>query len=348
VVRKAEAGWYRGDFHVHTHASDGVYPAGVIVDMARSEGLDFVAITDHNTLAALSELEAPGNLLVIPGVEVTLEAGDFNVFGVQGRQAWMEHVCTGQPRIALGGGYATATDLMRGTAAAGLLNSINHPLLPPWNWRYAETELGYVHCLEIWNDPNWPDNRRGNPGAVALWTAWLNAGHRITGIGGSDYHSPRDAKDGKGIQRLGLPSTYVYAQELSTQGILDGLRRRRVYVSTGPRVTFLARAGGLDYQIGDDLGQAGGEIEFLATVEAGPSAGHARIVKNGEVAAESSIRDGEARLAWRASAESAGSDWYRLEVLDGDGQLLAITNPVFAGAARTPALRRYADFQSWE
>lgn len=45
-----EADWYRGDFHVHTNASDGAYPPSLVAGIAKAEGLDFVAITDHNTI----------------------------------------------------------------------------------------------------------------------------------------------------------------------------------------------------------------------------------------------------------------------------------------------------------
>jgi len=71
-VLNPEAGWYRGDFHAHTNASDGVYPPATLAGIARAEGLDFVAITDHNTIEALSELSQRPGLLIIPGVEVTL------------------------------------------------------------------------------------------------------------------------------------------------------------------------------------------------------------------------------------------------------------------------------------
>ena len=40
-VVNPKAGWYRGDFHTHTHASDGDYPADVVAGIAKAEGLDF-------------------------------------------------------------------------------------------------------------------------------------------------------------------------------------------------------------------------------------------------------------------------------------------------------------------
>lgn len=237
-------GWYRGDFHVHTNASDGDYPPSLVVALARAEGLDFVAITDHNTIEPFSELSKSPDFLVVPGIEITLDGGHLNIFGMEGWRDWMEDIYVGQIRVPLMGRYPTTIELMRRTSMEGLLNSINHPTLQPWEWRDGATDLRYVHCLEVWNDPYWPDNVHANPQAVALWTAWLNAGYRITAIGGSDYHHPPRPEEGKPGERLGLPSTYVYAEELSAAAILEGLRQRRAYVSMGPRVTFQARADG--------------------------------------------------------------------------------------------------------
>jgi hypothetical protein len=343
-VLNPRPGWYRGDLHAHTNASDGIYPASMLVELARAEGLDFLAITDHNSIQALSELREGPSLLIVPGLEVTLDHGDFNVFGVCDRSDWMEQICAGQMRIPLQGRYATTTDLMRRTEAAGLLNSINHPLLSPWEWRYGTTDLRYVHCLEVCNDPYYPDNARANPQAVALWTAWLNAGYRMTAVGGSDYHyPPRPAERDPGM-RLGLPSTYVLAKELSVPAIVEGLREGRAYVSVGPQVMFQARAGSTVYDIGGDLGQLSGEIEITAGVAAGHSAACAQIVKNGQVVAEKVMGEDHDSLAIRTAADAASSDWYRLDVLDRSGQLLAITNPIFVGPARVPRFHKYSDF----
>ncbi|GAB4533372.1 MAG: hypothetical protein Kow0063_15230 [Anaerolineae bacterium] len=350
-VLNSEAGWYRGDFHAHTNASDGVYPPALVAAIAQVEGLDFVAITDHNTIEALAKLSQSSGLLIVPGIEVTLDGGDFNVFGITGWCDWMEGICVGQAPVPLCGRYRTVTELMRRIAADGLLSSINHPLLEPWEWRYAATDLSCVHCLEIWNDPYWPDNVHANPQAVALWTAWLNAGFRITAIGGSDYHCPPRPEEGEPGMRLGLPSTYVAAEELSVMAILEGLRRHRAYVSVGPRLTFQARYHDIMYGIGDDLGQQRGEIEFMATLSDGPAAAYARIVKNGEVLVETLIRGGGGSLEYAAvpdrdySGRSASlGDWYRLDVLDQNGHMLAITNPIFAGRFSVPRLHKYGDF----
>ena len=228
-VVNPQAGWYHGEFHAHTYYSDGDYSPNQLIELALAEGLDFLAITDHNTIDAFREVSQEPDLLIIPGLEVTLTEGHFNVFGISGWLDWMEPICVGQITTSLTGQFRTTTDLIRHIAATGLLTSMNHPLLKPWEWRDETTDLRFLNCLEIWNDPSWPDNVQANPRAVALWTDSLNAGYRLTGIGGSDYHRPAPRPgENKPAERLGLPCTYVYASELSTPAILAGLRQRAV------------------------------------------------------------------------------------------------------------------------
>ncbi len=344
-VLKSQAGWYRGDFHAHTNFSDGYYYPSELVDVAKVEGLDFFAITDHNTLDSFPNFAPPSDVLIISGLEATLDEGHFNIFGLEGWSSWMEHICTGQNRVKLKGNYGTTAQVMQQTSSEGLLNSINHPLLKPWAWQDNTTDLRHLHCLEIWNDPSWPDNAKANPQAVALWTEWLNAGHRITAIGGSDYHRPTPRpNENKPPERLGQPSTYVYATELSGRAILAGLRQRRAYVSMGPQVTFQAQSNGTIYKIGADLGELGGMIEFRASVSHNPSPLQVQLVKNGHVIAAVLVEDGQASLQCNDKANPSQPAWYRLDVLDQNGQIGVITNPIFVGPQPEAALWTYGAF----
>jgi hypothetical protein len=218
---------------------------------------------------------------------------------------------------------------MRQTDQEGLLNSINHPLLHPWEWLYKDTDLRYVHCVELWNALYWPDNVNANPKTVEMWTDWLNTGYRVTAIGGSDYHYPPKPELGLPGERLGQPTTYVFAEELSVAAILDGIRMGRAYVSSGPRVVLQATIGGTTYMIGDDLGEQEGEIEFTVTISNKPEIIRTQLVKNGKIIAKEQLHGRETSVQFRNQINPTRSDWYRLEVLDRKGQALAITNPIY-------------------
>jgi predicted metal-dependent phosphoesterase TrpH len=49
----------RVDLHVHTTASDGTLAPGALFDLARDAGVELLAITDHDTLAAYDALGTP-------------------------------------------------------------------------------------------------------------------------------------------------------------------------------------------------------------------------------------------------------------------------------------------------
>lgn len=64
----------RADPHCHTTASDGMVTPTELVDAAVKAGLDLIAVTDHDTMALVSETRERGaaaGLTVVPGQEVT-------------------------------------------------------------------------------------------------------------------------------------------------------------------------------------------------------------------------------------------------------------------------------------
>ena len=59
------------DLHTHTRHSDGELGPSALLARARANGVDCLAITDHDTVAAFSDptLTIPDNLLLMPGIE---------------------------------------------------------------------------------------------------------------------------------------------------------------------------------------------------------------------------------------------------------------------------------------
>lgn len=47
----------KGDLHIHTNVSDGAFTPAAVARMAAAGGLDFFAVTDHNSLAGLGLVE---------------------------------------------------------------------------------------------------------------------------------------------------------------------------------------------------------------------------------------------------------------------------------------------------
>jgi hypothetical protein len=221
-VRRPHPGWYKGDLQSHTHHSDANGSLEDLASAARSRGLDFLAVTDHNTWSHhryLAELSTQ-NLLLVPGEEVTTYRGHANVWGVRG---WVDF------RIAQD---AQLEPLVEDVHARGGLFSVNHPKALEGclgcNWEYPVPEG--ADCFEAWQGP-WPHQ---NWEALERYDALLRQGRRLTLVGGSDRHQPGWPDPDPAILQVGSPTTWVYLQELSVPALLDGLRSGRACVSESP------------------------------------------------------------------------------------------------------------------
>ncbi len=62
------------DLHLHTYHSDGTRSPKEVVDVARGHGLDIIAISDHDNLAAYYEIKPYADqcgVMLIPGIELS-------------------------------------------------------------------------------------------------------------------------------------------------------------------------------------------------------------------------------------------------------------------------------------
>jgi hypothetical protein len=350
-VFSAKPGWYRGDFHAHTTCSDGVLSPGGLKDLAVEHGLDFLSITDHNGTSAFDSFDESLETMILPGLEVTLREGHFNVFGFEGlaeqARKYLNSIVD-LPRAVKNHqhkNHAELTELMNHIKADGLIVDLVHPLLWPWEWRDHETGIAAFDCIELITDPTYRDSYTANPSARRLWSAWLNAGFRVTAVGGTDFHSLEPSDDSKRVARLNLPLTYVYARELSGQAILEGVRQRHVYVSMGPQIEFQAQAGGQIYQMGEELGQVQSRVRIFARVEGCSLPAQALLVSNGKIITQVVVRNGVAEIEWEIDpGEVKESSWYRFDVIDPDDQSIAVSNPLFFGPQPSAGSSPYGRF----
>ena len=83
-VRRDQAGWFRGDLHCHTHHSDAKGAPETLAKNARRNGLDFLAVTDHNTTSQWKYFgpSSTPDLIFVPGMEITTARGHANIFGL--------------------------------------------------------------------------------------------------------------------------------------------------------------------------------------------------------------------------------------------------------------------------
>jgi hypothetical protein len=361
---RAEPGWYRGDLHMHTGHSDGSCwsrrarrvpcPLFFTARIASERGLDFVAITDHNTIShanAIRELQPYfDDVLLIPGREITTFQGHANLFG---------SVAPLDFRV----GSAAVPDwnaLLANVERIGGVISINHPVRPSgeqcmgcgWSPR-GDVDYARMQAVEVVNglDADTPFS------GVGFWEQLLNRGYRLTAIGGSDNHDaplpavnfsglrpPHDgsAPSAETVERLrrasgtvGTPTTVIYADELSQGAIVAAIARGRVFIDVaGTRERALdvtASTGKQIAHMGDTLiVSRGAHVRFDGTVNA-VVGGEIEVILDGERA--SLLKDSHIGSAaksfgfqWRADGQR---HWIRLDVRDSAAHLALIGNPIY-------------------
>mgnify|MGYP003382522757 CR=1 FL=1 len=334
---RAGPAWFTGDFHAHTVHSDAFDcqdgPEAVkrgcqpweVVEAARAQRLDFLAITDHNTTSHHAEMatlqEGSPDLLLIRGQELTTFRGHANVYGTS---AFIDF------RLGFQGRHMghVIDDVER---AGGVL-SINHPgretgdRCTGCGWDAPATPWAKVPVLEVVNGPT----VEGPTAGLGFWRQRLNEGHRIIGIGGSDDHAARSSRS-----RIGAPATVVFASDLSETGILEGVRAGRAYIRTrgtpGLAVDIAVTASGRETSMGGVVTLSEATMVELRIDTQSALGQRAEVVRNGEVVASILID----AAAVRHSLRLAPGQWVNVQLRDDNG-LSAISNPVFV---RPPQLR---------
>lgn len=332
--------WFRGDLHMHTAHSDGQCPSQsgkmvpcpvfFSVDAAARRGLDFIAITDHNASSqynAMRELQPYfDKALLIPGREITTFQGHLNFLG---STDFVDFRLDGKT-------IADMNQLLRAAKDAGAITSINHPMAPSGEiclgcgWTPAiPADMNLLTAVEAVNG----GSEQHGLSDLPYWNEKLNEGCRLTGIGGSDNHRPLQPLDQ--IGSIGSPTTVVYAADLSTPAILDGIRAGHVFIDvagTHDRILeLIARAGDRTTHSGDSLDAArNDQVRFEAHVT-GAAGGRIRWIEDGrDITSDSSpvidATDKTIPLRWTSDGQR---HWLRVDVAADDGKLWLIANPIF-------------------
>ena len=334
-------GWYRGDLHMHTAHSDATCagqggvrapcPVYRTVEAAAARGLDFIAITDHNGISQFDEERelqpAFPRLLLVPGREITTFKGHANLFGP-----------TAFVDFRLGDkAVPDITALQAATTASGGVFSVNHPVIPTGEvcmgcaWTAPDTDWSRVQAIEVVNGGTlaYSDSGDGVFSGLPFWQAKLNAGYRITAVGGSDNHDA--GIDPRKPAAIGRPTTVVHADALSTPAILAGLRAGRVFIDTdGTRERLLDLTAGsaeANAVMGGRLAAPAGRLVHFAAAVSGLPGGRLELVEDGVALAV------PASLVVDWTSDGA-RHWFRLNGRTPDGRLVLIGNPIYVNWGR--------------
>ena len=335
VVLSTERRWYAGDFHVHSSDSgDASAPLPQIVDYARSRGLDFVVVTDHNTSAQYEHQAAVqvgvDDLLLVRGAEVTTYQGHGNAVGI-GR--YVDH------RVGLDG--VGAPSIVADVVGQGGAFIVNHPelrlgeLCIGCGWDHPDTPWAMVSGIEIQTGN--ADLTAGifTPRAIALWDGLLDDGHALAAIGGSDDHRG-GAETGTAPALIGGPTTMVLADELSEAALVAAVKAGRTVVKIpgpdAPMVELLA----IDPDDAAHRAELGATLGDVAAVTlearaAGADGDTVELWRDGVLVDSAPIAGGVARFE---RAVSGSRERYRVHLVGATG-LLTVTSHVYVEG--TPA-----------
>ncbi len=221
--------WLAGDLHAHTEHSDGSMTVPELAAYAASRGLDFLAVTDHNTVSHHADLPAAAaaqQITLLPGQEVTRAEGHANAFGAL---PWIDF-------------REPPDDWLAATERGGGLLSVNHPYGGQLSWMFGMRRRPPL--AEIWHwswlDPHWTT-------PLAWWLAWDPG---AIPVGGSDWHQGgHDAPPGTPttwaeVAVEGAASGAAATAAAEPEQVLAALRAGRTAISAGRDGPVLLRTDG--------------------------------------------------------------------------------------------------------
>lgn len=227
--------FYRGNIHTHTSESDGNAPPSTVLNWFKSNGYQFVAITDHDKLTVTPPNISDQNFVTINGVEVTGRAVSR---GVGGKPVHVNALCGTKAAAGVRNTdpvLKNIKDNLQAARADGSITLLNHP---NFGWAISRADLRATtgfDLLEIASghpevndggDKNRPLTR---PSAVKLWDEYMTTVGRVFGAAVDDSHhyfkfDPKNINPGRAW-------IAVWAKTLSADDICAAIRSGHFYSS---------------------------------------------------------------------------------------------------------------------
>lgn len=305
---------YDGDLHSHTDYSDGEGTPEEAYAMARANGMDFFATTDHAevlsgsewnaTLAQAQAATVDGCFVALRGFEWTSQYGHANVFATDKRvRATDSH-------------YNSVNEFYAWLSAPEQINSVaqfNHPFYPavdPFNgWEHDPQADLHVNLIETHN---------GTVECVDKYDVVLNAGWHVAPASNSDTHW---ANWGTRRGRTG-----IIAPALTYNHVINALRARRTFSTEDENLVVAMRADG--YWMGSVV--RNGPMYFdvygfdpddpIATLE---------LYRNGEMFQSTKVQTNTFAWHFSLSEPPLPGTWWYAKAIQVDGEA-AYSAPIWA------------------
>lgn len=237
--------WLPYELHTHTLHSDGQHTLLEMAQVAKEIGLSGLALTDHNTMSGLQDMESvmeETGVNIIKGLEWTTFYGHMVALGLNGYPDWRDlgpnDIHKGIERIRDKG------------ALAGVAHpySLGNPMCTGCHWEYIISDWNDVDYLEVWNGP-FPSVQHHNITAFNLWTDLLNEGYRLPATYGRDWH---ETKEGE-IPAATFVQVATDDEAKVNSEIINSVKKGALSVSMGPLLLMSLTQDGTEYSLGDDV-----------------------------------------------------------------------------------------------
>ncbi|MGI5819388.1 MAG: PHP domain-containing protein [Armatimonadota bacterium] len=215
-VFDAPGQWLRGNLHLHTTVSDGELEPQQAVDGYHEQGYDFLAITDHNTVVDVGELDGRG-MTLLPGVEIAEVGGELgqtiHCVGIGAAEQWEKR------------DDDTAQDSIRRLSGICEACFVAHPSWSSLTFADILPIEGIIG-VEVFNTTCRRGIGRGT--SEVQWDALVARGRKLLGLAVDDAHCHYDDLYGGWIM--------LRAEQSTPEAIYDALRAGNFYATMGPTI----------------------------------------------------------------------------------------------------------------
>lgn len=286
----------KGDLHCHTNFSpDCQVPPDQVIADSIAAGYDFISFTDHNSKYQLRKDYSTPELVVLPGYEMTLSGGHYNVFGIR------DFLVRGSLiREELG-------EYMAYLRGLGAFIQLNHPNDAKYGSKY-----GYdfnFELLEVLNGRPTADDYK----TIADYQTLLCSGRKIVAIANSDAHKNHSVR---------YDFNWVLSTAKSSEAIMEAIKAGRSFLTASVSGPVISMNCG-DAVMGATVSRAAGQTVDIA-ISGMPEGANVKVYTSAGL-----LSDGKAEAgSFKASVPASDYKFVRCEVWL-NGVIAALSNPIY-------------------
>jgi hypothetical protein len=346
---------YWGEIHAHTEMSDGVGEYSELYRHAQQEGcLDFAAATDHAEFFSDNEWSwmqdvtnawnQPGGFVTLVGYETEGKQRDRNVYTSRSRLKLFRGRYPPTSNLNVVWGHFRRDEEVVGGVHALLAHGVN------WeHWEHHDPRVErFVEIYSMWGAcdfrdsplvPDWIDEwiSQGTIKPPMSANELLQKGVKLGFTGGGDCHQGHCgfvSEDPDG--HVAIPKhlaaylqfrcgmTAAALPDLDRSSLIQALRNRKTYATTGARILLDFTATGLPMGA---IGTAT-EMECHIAVHAVEPVRLMQIIKDGRVVWSRDFNDLDVLIDWRDPEPPKEEHYYYLHVVQADGHM-AWSSPIW-------------------